>query len=913
MRLVTAVALIALLAGAAPAGAAPDLVRALPNKMHLVVRENRTRPLVSVQVWVDAGSRDENQTERGSSMVLAQLPFVASARRSAGQLAKEADSFGGSYSAESGYSRTLYNMTVPEERLDQALDILSDLVLHPTFDEATFTQAVARAREVSRTALSTVAGASQNPIRESLYAGTPLASPLSVPELELAALTLPIVERFYRERFVAEDLTVVIVGDVDVDRVADKVTAAFHDVRTDPAPKEARFTPKAMAGPVLRSLPNPQDTQGVGVTVGFRGPAWGSADALALDVLMALVVDAPGSRFEKVLTNGTGEITSALSQRSFDEGGGVVSLTVGADPARIGDAEGALVQEIEKVRSQPITQDECDAAIRAVVTRDVGRQAELWGVGRATAAAVFQGKPGGDEVYFQRLRAIRPEDLNGVARTYLDWKQAVVVEMMPAQTADSLGVKKDFEKRFQEKIALYQGTYRSGPQPTASGDRERAARIDAPFASIPATPFDPGRGRVERQTLAGGLHLLVSEDHSSPGVTVAVYLNGGVRYETDKNNGVTSLLRETLLNTNDAKRRALTYRQTLGLMGSVVPYLDRDMWGVSVAVASSDWKDALERVGTMFSHPDLDTVNVDATRIFLLTALDKWADDDDAQRQRLIFKTKYLVSGYRLPGVGNKVNLISMPLATVRGYYREFVVKPNLYVAVFGDVKASEVGPAVEQAFGDVAAGPFRPGPVPQDAAFDGVREKWELGGGPSCTVQLAFAGPPAQGADVPTLYVINSLLTGPYGWFEQFVRTQPNVIGCTSIVAQAIDESPIIATLTLDGPLHEEEYFKLLHRQFKKLGGLELVGPQLLEDLSHAKQHAIGTFEAAFNTNTSRAFQWARADLFGLPPDYAITLPARMAAVSSGDVLAAGKKYFYEGNWQDRPYAVAETRPGGW
>ena len=64
MRFAPISVLLALLVTAAPsvvpqAFAAPHLVRTLPNKMKVIVRENRTRPLVAVQVWVNAGSRDE--------------------------------------------------------------------------------------------------------------------------------------------------------------------------------------------------------------------------------------------------------------------------------------------------------------------------------------------------------------------------------------------------------------------------------------------------------------------------------------------------------------------------------------------------------------------------------------------------------------------------------------------------------------------------------------------------------------------------------------------------------------------------------------------------------------------------------------------------------------------------------------
>ena len=917
MRFVPISALLVLLLtaafGAAPVAlAAPHLVRMLPNKMNVIVRENRTRPLVAVQVWVNVGARDESRTERGASSVLAYLPYEATATRKPSEMQKEVREFGGSIGSEAGYGQTVYNMTVPARHLTQALDVLSDALIRPVFDTLTFDQAIAKARRDARGAYSTAGAASLAPIRAALYEGTPLAAPLKTPELEIGALTSSILHRFYKANWVAENLTVVIVGDVDAEDAAQKVATAFAQMPRGKANVRSRVSLRSFSGPRIME-PEGKEAQGNAVTAGFRAPEWGSADAIALDVLLALLVDSPDSRFQRRLGEGTGEVLSVAAQRSLDADGGVIAISLEVDPGRAGDAEGVLVQEVEKARSTPVTKEECDAAIRAVIARDMVPQSELWGLARAAGIAWFQGRPGADEVYWQRIRAVRPEDLTAVARKYLDWRQAAVVEMIPNSVADSLGLRGGLERRIKEKQSLYQGTYRSGPQPTASADAERGARIDAPIASIPAAPFDPSRGRVERATLPGGLRVLASEDRSVPSVTVCVYLGGGVRYENDKTNGISSLLRETMLNSIDPKARGLTYRQSLGLMGRLAPYQDRDMWGVSVAVPSTDWREAVTRLGAMFSAPDLDTVTVDATRIFLLTAYDKWLEDDEAQRQRLIFATKYEVSGYRLPGIGDRSTLIRMPNSLVEEWHKKFIVRPNLVVAVFGDVRPAEVGPAVDQAFAGVSSRPFKPGLIAKELEFEGFREKWELGAGPVSSVQLAFNGPPAASPDIPTMYVVNSLLTGPYGWFEQFLRNQGTVNGAESIVSQGIDESPIIATVWVNGIVPEEEAVKLMFRQFKKVSGLELVGEELGRDFLRAKTHAIGTYHAGFTTNTTRAFQWARADVFNLPNDYAITLAPKMEAVQPRDLLAVGKRYFQTSDWVRAPYAIAETRPGGW
>jgi zinc protease len=915
MRFSSIVALASALALQLPASAsaAPQLVRTLPNKMTLVVRENRTRPLVAIQVWVKAGSREEQLRERGVTAVLARTLFEATKNREPGKIEEELNLHGGSYGSEAGYAYTLLQVTVPARAFGFGLDVLSDVVLRPRMSAADLVQGIGQTRNESRAVLQSAERASINPVREALHPGNPLSWPLAVSELELAAVTLPIAERFYKAHYVAENMMIVVVGDVDPDDVARRVELAFQGAPKGKAPARGRFTEKALATPQIRAETNPGDTQGAGLTVGFRAPAWGTADALALDVLMAVLVDSPTSRAQKRLAEGGGEFIVAAAERAFQADGGTVTISVRAEPGRMRDAESALFALIEQARSSPVTQEELDAAVRSVLSRDLFFESELWGLGRATAFAFLQGRPGGDEVYFQRIKAIRPTDLVAVANQYLDMKRAAVVEMMPSGTADSLGLREGFEKRIREKMDINEAAYKQGPKVTQSAEQERRQRIDAPLALIPAAPFDAGRSRVDRTTLSGGPRVLTGEDRSIPLVTIGVYMAGGVRYENDKNNGISSMVREVLLSTSDPKAAGAQYRHSLADLGRLVPYQDRDMWGVSVSVPADSWRDALGRLGAMFAHPEIDTVTVDATRLLVLTALDKWLDDDAAQRSRLIFPTKYQVSGYRLPGLGTRRNLISIPLTDVEAWYRKFVVRGNIVVSVFGDVRPADVGPAVDEAFRDLSAKPFQPGTIAKEPEFpEDFREKWELGAGPECTVTLAFSGPPATSPDMPAMYVVNSVLSVPRGWFKQYLESNPFVKNANSIVSQAADESPIIASVTVAGPVSEEDAVKLLFRQFKKVAFLELTA-EMADSLRYAKTHAVGSYLSLLNSNTSRAFQSARGEVFGLSVDYPLILPAKIDAVTPDDLLRVGRKYFEIDEFNRRPYAIAETRPGGW
>jgi predicted Zn-dependent peptidase len=347
-------------------------------------------------------------------------------------------------------------------------------------------------------------------------------------------------------------------------------------------------------------------------------------------------------------------------------------------------------------------------------------------------------------------------------------------------------------------------------------------------------------------------------------------------------------------------------------MGAMVSYQDKDMWGCTITLPSDSWRQAAARLGSMFSHPDLDTINVDATRLYVLDALDRWLHDEEAQRQRLIFPTKYLVSGYRLPGLGSHKTLVSVPHQQIVDWYRTFVVQPNMVISVFGDVDGAAVSPEIEKDFHDVSAKPFHPGTVAQEGDFDGFREKWELGGGPTSTVTIAFNGPPAKSPDVPALYVVASLLAGPKGWLQQYIMTTGGAQGVNSILSQAVDECPLLTTVVVAGPLQEEDMVKLTFRQIKKAALLPLHG-DLAPDLVLARTLAANSYLMSLDSNPTRALQFSRSELFGLGIDYPILLPAKIGGITSDDILRIGLKYFQKDQFNRAAYAVSETRPGGW
>src|SRR5580704_14115257 len=105
----------------------------LPNGLLVLTESMPHLRSVSMGAWIGSGSRDEAQSLNGISHFVEHMVFKGTTSRSAQQFAREVDSIGGNLDAFTSKENICFNIKVLDENVPSALDLLSDLVLHPTF------------------------------------------------------------------------------------------------------------------------------------------------------------------------------------------------------------------------------------------------------------------------------------------------------------------------------------------------------------------------------------------------------------------------------------------------------------------------------------------------------------------------------------------------------------------------------------------------------------------------------------------------------------------------------------------------------------------------------------------------------------------------------------------------------------
>ncbi|MBV9751643.1 MAG: insulinase family protein, partial [Hyphomicrobiales bacterium] len=109
-------------------------VTTLPSGLRVATDPMALVETVRLGVWVDAGSRDERLEEHGMAHLLEHMAFKGTWRRTAKDIAEEIEAVGGDLNAMTSPEQTAFVAKVLAADTPLALDILSDILLEPSFD-----------------------------------------------------------------------------------------------------------------------------------------------------------------------------------------------------------------------------------------------------------------------------------------------------------------------------------------------------------------------------------------------------------------------------------------------------------------------------------------------------------------------------------------------------------------------------------------------------------------------------------------------------------------------------------------------------------------------------------------------------------------------------------------------------------
>jgi predicted Zn-dependent peptidase len=203
----------------------------LPNGLTIITEQMEHIRSVSIGIWIKTGSRDEDQQSNGISHFVEHMVFKGTKNRSAEEIARQVDSIGGGMDAFTAKECICFNVKVLDEHLPIALDILSDLVLHPTFDAGD----IVRERGVILEEIKMDEDSPDYLVHEiftqNFWKDHPLGRPILGTKDTVKKFERDPVLDFYKQRFAPGNLIICAAGHLKHEQFVELVTKHFDHMK----------------------------------------------------------------------------------------------------------------------------------------------------------------------------------------------------------------------------------------------------------------------------------------------------------------------------------------------------------------------------------------------------------------------------------------------------------------------------------------------------------------------------------------------------------------------------------------------------------------------------------------------------------------------------------------------------------
>jgi predicted Zn-dependent peptidase len=326
----------------------------LANGLTVITEKMEHIRSASIGIWLQTGSRDEDPEWNGISHFLEHMVFKGTKNRTAEEIARQVDSIGGNMDAFTAKECICFNVKVLDEHVPTALDILTDLVLNPTFD----TTDIARERGVI---MEEIKMDEDNPdylvheiFTQNFWKDHPLGKPiLGTKETVKRFERQPVVEA-YGHRFAPGNIIVSAAGNLDHDRFVELVTKAFESMK----PMKNGFhstAPKIVSRIILR---NKKALEQVQLCMGVPAHPIAHEKRHAGYILNTLLGGGMSSRLFQNIRERQGLAYSIYSDLNPYRDTGCLAVYAGTSLASASKVVQSVISEFRKLKSEPVSEEE---------------------------------------------------------------------------------------------------------------------------------------------------------------------------------------------------------------------------------------------------------------------------------------------------------------------------------------------------------------------------------------------------------------------------------------------------------------------------------------------------------------------------------------------------------------------------
>ena len=436
IRVASVAVIVAALGSTVPAQSTPAIKfteTTLANGLRVIVSEDRAAPVYSIVVHYRVGSKDERKGRTGFAHLFEHMMFKGSENVGPGEHFMQVFINGGTMNGTTNKDRTLYYETLPSNQLDLGIFLEADRMKSLEITKENLDNQRNAVQEERRLGVDNQPyGRTFETVDELAYDNPAYEHSVIGSMADLNAASVEDVASFFKTYYAPNNAVVAIVGDVDTKTTIEKVRKAFEPIPSQPAPPKVDLAEPKQTAERRQQLEDPL-ARLARLDIVYKVPPRLTPDDDALQVLGTVLSSGRSSRLFQKIVREQQLAPNVSAGRDGAIGPGLFRVIGTVTPGKTPEAlEGAVLAEIERVKSEPIAEWELEKARNNAKRSVVGGLTSS--LQRATLLAEYAASYGDANLLnarVDRLLKVTAADVQRVATTYLTPENRTVVVTVP--------------------------------------------------------------------------------------------------------------------------------------------------------------------------------------------------------------------------------------------------------------------------------------------------------------------------------------------------------------------------------------------------------------------------------------------------------------------------------------------------
>lgn len=831
----------------------PIYQKTLSNGLVVLFWENHSAPLSAVYLMIKTGSAWEGEfLGSGISHYLEHLISCGTTKFHSEEYYQNLlKKYCISSNAYTTTDVTVYHQVGPSEHFDIIAGMLYEFV-----SACAFTQAeVDREKNVI---LQEIAMNEEEPgdvfwdfVRENYYLVSPYRVPIIGYREQFSKLTRDDILRYYNSRYAPNNAILAIAGDLDTSVVWTVVETLFGKwerktvTRPFPIDEPLPSTPRFVEGEF--------DGLGTLAYIGIRFPTihWGDKDMWALNILGEILSGTDGARLDMELVSKLNLMTSVYAYHDIDPFQRGCFVIGGRFEYQNRDKMiEAMLEALDQVKSKGITKRELDEA-KTMIFQRIRKISE--GVEQQANEILYNffidGNPWTSDIEWAHYNALTVEDVNRVARKYLNQNTMIVT------------------------ILKQKGLTISNDKSLLTGHKQDKSEFK--LAKLP-----------------NGIQAVVAENQDASHCNIAIYVLGGSAYEP---NGMEGLAKFTARYLREGTKRFPNFEALSGKLSQL---------GLTISIESgthtiylsceffpeqfSDVLSILDEICFSPTFPPQATTKLIAQQLSEINARNAhWLRDAiDFFRQRFYGKHPY---GHNETGFAESVTKFTE--SDARRFWEERLNPQSIVIGFSGPMDESKVIHELTRVFGKRKLKSREHQKIPLASTHSEPERHEKTAPRKQVTLIVAYDAPPMNHPDQPSMEVADNILSGVglSGWlFEELRSKRDFVYTVWSSYSPRVSGGEFVIATQFE-PQNFDTVYSVIISLVEKLKNGKFSEDEL-------KQAKLAATQARIEKNQfqkNRVSDIALDVLYGLGLDYEEKYLENLKSITSADVKEVAQKYF--------------------